>query len=111
VAINFIAAGSTIILGQAWFRQGGRTPALSGDARFQAITLPGADAVKDVPVLGPIYSELISGHSILVYIAFLMVPFTWWALFRTRFGLRLRASLGSPAPIFRSRRTPASSRT
>ena len=30
VAINFIAAGSTIILGQAWFGQGGRTPSLAG---------------------------------------------------------------------------------
>lgn len=91
VAINFIAAGSTIILGQAWFQQGGRTPSLSGDARFQAITLPGADALQGVPVVGTIYSEVISGHSLLVYIAFLMVPFTWWVLFRTRFGLRLRA--------------------
>jgi simple sugar transport system permease protein len=99
VAINFIAAGSTIILGQAWFRQGGRTPSLSGDARFGAITLPGADAVRDVPVLGPVYSELISGHSLLVYVAFLMVPFTWWVLFRTRFGLRLRAVGENPAAV------------
>src|SRR5918995_1582573 len=99
VAINFIAAGSTIILGQAWFRQGGRTPSLSGDARFGAITLPGADAVRGVPVLGPVYSELISGHSLLVYVAFLMVPFTWWVLFRTRFGLRLRAVGENPAAV------------
>jgi len=99
VAINFIAAGSTIILGQAWFRQGGRTPALTGAARFEAITLPGADAVRDVPILGLIYSELISGHSILVYLAFLMVPFTWWVLFRTRFGLRLRAVGENPAAV------------
>lgn len=99
VAINFIAAGSTIILGQAWFRQGGRTPSLAGDARFQTIELPGAAAVRDVPVLGPIYSEIISGHSILVYFAFFMVPFTWWALFRTRFGLRLRAVGENPAAV------------
>ncbi|MEP9370497.1 ABC transporter permease [Mesorhizobium sp. KR1-2] len=99
VAINFIAAGSTIILGQAWFQQGGRTPSLSGDARFQAITLPGADAVHDVPVIGPIYAEVISGHSLLVYVAFLMVPFTWWVLFRTRFGLRLRAVGENPAAV------------
>jgi simple sugar transport system permease protein len=99
VAINFIAAGSTIILGQAWFQQGGRTPSLSGDARFGAITLPGADAVRGVPVLGPVYSELISGHSLLVYVAFLMVPFTWWVLFRTRFGLRLRAVGENPAAV------------
>lgn len=99
VAINFIAAGATIILGQAWFRQGGRTPALSGNARFQTIELPGAAAVRDVPVIGPIYSELISGHSILVYVAFAMVPITWWVLYRTRFGLRLRAVGENPAAV------------
>ncbi|HWK69049.1 MAG TPA: ABC transporter permease [Rhizobiaceae bacterium] len=99
VAINFIAAGATIILGQAWFRQGGRTPPLSGSARFEAITLPGAEALRGVPVIGTIYSELISGHSLLVYIAFLMVPFTWWVLFRTRFGLRLRAVGENPAAV------------
>jgi simple sugar transport system permease protein len=99
VAINFIAAGSTIILGQAWFSQGGRTPSLSGPARFEAITLPGAEAVRGVPVIGPIYSELISGHSILVYVAFLMVPVTWWVLYRTRFGLRLRAVGENPAAV------------
>ncbi|WP_187969176.1 ABC transporter permease [Aquibium microcysteis] len=99
VAINFVAAGSTIILGQAWFRQGGRTPSLAGDARFEPIELYGAEAVKDVPVLGPIYSDIVSGHSILVYFAFFMVPFTWWALFRTRFGLRLRAVGENPAAV------------
>lgn len=99
VAINFIAAGSTIILGQAWFQQGGRTPALQPGERFDAIVWPGADAVREVPILGPIYSELISGHSILVYLAFLMVPFTWRVLFRTRFGLRLRAVGENPAAV------------
>ncbi|MBN9255909.1 MULTISPECIES: ABC transporter permease [unclassified Mesorhizobium] len=99
VAINFIASGSTVLLGQAWFKQGGRTPALQPGERFEAITWPGADAVRDVPILGPIYSELISGHSILVYFAFAMVPFTWWVLFRTRFGLRMRAVGENPAAV------------
>ena len=99
VAINFIAAGSTIILGQAWFQQGGRTPSLPSEARFNAIVLPGADAVRDVPILGDLYSGLLSGHSLLVYIAFLAVPFTWWVLFRTRFGLRLRAVGENPAAV------------
>ncbi|MBR2691105.1 MAG: ABC transporter permease [Aquamicrobium sp.] len=99
LAINFVAAGSTIILGQAWFQQGGRTPALAPNERFEAITLPGADALRDVPIIGPIYSELISGHSLLVYVAFLAVPFTWWVLFRTRFGLRLRAVGENPAAV------------
>jgi ABC-type uncharacterized transport system permease subunit len=55
--------------------------------------------VREVPILGLLYSELISGHSILVYLAFLMVPFTWWVLFRTRFGLRLRAVGENPAAV------------
>ena len=99
VAINFIAAGSTIILGQAWFQQGGRTPSLGEAARFGAIMLPGAELMRGVPLLGPVYSELVSGHSLLVYIAFLAVPFTWWVLFRTRFGLRLRAVGENPAAV------------
>lgn len=99
VAINFIAAGSTIILGQAWFNQGGRTPSLPAEARFGAITLPFADQLSDVPVVGQLYSGLLSGHSLLAYVAFLAVPFTWWVLFRTRFGLRLRAVGENPAAV------------
>jgi simple sugar transport system permease protein len=99
VAINFIAAGSTVILGQAWFRQGGRTPSVSGAARFGDIAFPGADAIRPIPIVGPIYANVISGHSIIVYFAFLMVPFTWWVLFRTRFGLRLRAVGENPAAV------------
>ena len=99
VAINFLAAGLTVVVAQSWFRQGGRTPQLSGDARFNPIDLPGAEAMRDVPVIGPIYSELISGHTILVYLALLTVPLTWWVLYRTRFGLRLRAVGENPAAV------------
>ncbi|MEM8648237.1 MAG: ABC transporter permease, partial [Pseudomonadota bacterium] len=81
VATNFLAAGLTVLIAQDWFSQGGRTPSLVGNARFEPITLPGAEQIAAVPVLGPIYAELISGHSILVYVAFLMVPLTWWLLY------------------------------
>ncbi|UDF31198.1 UNVERIFIED_ORG: ABC transporter permease [Roseateles sp. XES5] len=99
VAINFVVAGSTVILGEAWFRQGGRTPALSADGRFGTIKLPFADAVREVPILGPLYSGLLSGHSPLTYLAFLMVPASWWILYRTRFGLRLRAVGENPGAV------------
>ncbi|GGG67965.1 ABC transporter permease [Salipiger pallidus] len=99
VAINFLASGLTVLIAQSWFGQGGRTPSLMGGGRFESITLPFANALRDVPVLGPIYAELISGHSILVYVAFLMVPLSWWVLFRTRFGLRLRAVGESPEAV------------
>ncbi len=99
VAINFLAAGLTVLLGQKIFGLGGRTPSLEGEARFNAITLPFADSLKDVPVIGRIYSDLISGHTILVYVAFALVPLTWWVLYRTRFGLRLRAVGENPASV------------
>ena len=99
VAINFVVAGATVILGEAWFRQGGRTPALSADGRFGTIKLPFADAVREVPILGQIYSGLLSGHSPLTYLAFLMVPLSWWVLYRTRFGLRLRAVGENPGAV------------
>lgn len=99
VAINFLAAGMTVLIAQDWFQQGGRTPALIGGGRFTPINLPFSEALSGVPLIGPIYSELLSGHSILVYIAFAMVPATWWLLYRTRFGLRLRAVGENPAAV------------
>ena len=73
VALNILAAGLTVVLGTAWFGRGGQTPALEGDQRLLPLFLPGA------------------GDNILVYVALLSVPFTWWVIARTRFGLRLRA--------------------
>ncbi|MEM6614950.1 MAG: ABC transporter permease [Pseudomonadota bacterium] len=99
VAINFLAAGLTALLGQTWYSQGGRTPQIDNTARFNPIELPFAEALSGVPIIGGIYSELLSGHNILVYLAFAMVPFTWWVLFRTRFGLRLRAVGENPAAV------------
>ena len=99
VAINFLAAGLTVLIAQDWFRQGGRTPSLSGDARFSTLDWPLAGVMEDIPVLGPVYSELISGHTFLVYIGLLAVPFSWWLLYRTRFGLRLRAVGENPGAV------------
>lgn len=99
VAINFLAAGITVLVAQAWFQQGGRTETLEGAARFEPIPLPFAEQIGQVPLLGPLYSELLSGHTLLVYLAFTAVPLTWWVLFRTRFGLRLRAVGENPESV------------
>jgi simple sugar transport system permease protein len=99
VAINFLAAGLTALLGQAWFSEGGRTPQLGPDARFLGLDLPFVEAARHYPGLGHFYAEAISGHNILVYLAFLAVPLTWAVLFRTRFGLRLRAVGENPHAV------------
>jgi general nucleoside transport system permease protein len=123
VAINFLAVGMTALLGKAWYGQGGKTPQLPPEGRFQPIHLPETATVKEIPVvgsilgpindgllslhnliikipvLGLIYQEVLIGHNLLVYAAFLAVPLTWWILFRTRFGLRLRAVGENPAAV------------
>lgn len=99
VALNFVAIGLTVVLGQAWFGQGGRTPQVSGEGRFSPIILPGADAMREVPIIGPLYANVISGNNILTYMAFAAVPIAWWVLFRTRFGLRLRAVGENPGAV------------
>jgi general nucleoside transport system permease protein len=91
VAINIIAAGMTIVLGIAWFHQGGQTPAVSGEVRLLTI-MPGLVAkLQGIPVLGTIVGEGLLSHNIMVYCTLLLVPVVWWLLYRTRFGLRLRA--------------------
>lgn len=99
VALNFLASGVTVLAAQAAFGQGGRTPPLSGAARFNPIELPLAGPIGRIPVIGPFYAEVVSGHPILVYLAVLLVPVTWWVLYRSRFGLRLRAVGENPAAV------------
>lgn len=99
VAINFLAAGMTVVIAQSWFQQGGRTPALVGEARFQRLSLPFAEQLREVPVVGQVYSQILSGHSLLVYAGLAAVPLSWWVLNRTRFGLRLRAVGENPAAV------------
>jgi simple sugar transport system permease protein len=55
--------------------------------------------MRGVPLLGPIYAELISNHNILVYVAAAAVPVVAWVVYRTRFGLRLRAVGENPSAV------------
>jgi general nucleoside transport system permease protein len=99
VAINFLASGLTALIGQNWFHLGGQTPQLQGAQRFLGIAWPLTETLAPVPLIGPVYQHLVSGHNILVYLALLAVPATWWVLFRTRFGLRLRAVGENPGAV------------
>ncbi|NJM44619.1 MAG: ABC transporter permease, partial [Brachymonas sp.] len=82
LAINIIAAGLTVVLGIAWFKQGGQTPQVPDGVRFKEMF--------DVPLLG---------QNALVYVSLILVVAVWWLLFRTRFGLRLRAVGENPAMV------------
>jgi simple sugar transport system permease protein len=99
VAINIVAAGLTVVLGHAWFGRGGNTPDLTPDQRLMPIKLPGADTLVEIPFIGPVYYHIVSGHSLLTYVAIAIVPLVWFVLYRTRFGLRLRAAGEAPAVV------------
>ncbi|MFQ5533373.1 MAG: ABC transporter permease [Sphingomonadales bacterium] len=98
-AINLMVAGLAPTLANHWFHLNGQTPLLSGEARFGAITWFGAAEASMVPVIGPLYTEVISGHNAITYLAALIVPLAAWVLYRTRFGLRLRAVGENPEAV------------
>ena len=99
LAINILASGLTVTLGIALFAQGGQTPFLNKSERFTDIVLPFAKQAEHVPVLGTIYKEIISGHNLLVWVALFSVIFTGYVVFRTAFGLRLRAVGEKPEAV------------
>ena len=99
LAINILASGLTVTLGIAIFAKGGQTPMLGRDVRFGAIDLPFAEAANALPFIGPIYKEIISGHNILVWVALAAVWITSRVVFRTAFGLRLRAVGEKPEAV------------
>lgn len=95
IAVNIAMSGLTFVVAQFFFQQGGRTPDL-GQARLFDVVLPGSSAVEQIPFLGWLYAHLIGGHSVLVYLAFALVPAVHWVLYHSRFGLRLRACGENP---------------
>ncbi|OIR09312.1 L-arabinose transporter permease protein [mine drainage metagenome] len=101
MAINMIVAGLAPTLGLAWFDLGGQTPQLEAPGqRFMGLVWPWAHQAAHVaPFPGLMYSQLLSGHNLLVYLAVALVPLSAWVLYRTRFGLRLRAVGENPHAV------------
>lgn len=99
MAITMTAAGLTVVLGIAWFHQGGQTPGLPDAVRlapwFASLATALSDAWSPIAVL----AIGLLGHNALVYVALALVPAVWWLLARTRFGLRLRAAGENPAMV------------
>jgi len=82
IAVIFIAHALTVLLLEGIFGQEGLF--MSSDIpTFPTIELP---YIKDIPILGPI----VSGHTLLVYVAYLSIPVVSWFLYKTRWGLRVR---------------------
>jgi general nucleoside transport system permease protein len=99
MAITMTAAGLTVVLGIAWFHQGGQTPALPDAVRLAAWFTGAAAALGDAWAPIAVLAIGLFGHNGMVYLALALVPAVWWLLARTRFGLRLRAAGENPAMV------------
>ena len=98
MAITMTAAGLTVVLGIAWFKQGGQTLPIPDTVRLEPWFAGLGATISKVPLIGPVLAGLF-GHASLVYLAFVLVFAVWWLLYRTRLGLRLRAAGENPAMV------------
>jgi ABC-type uncharacterized transport system permease subunit len=98
VALNMVAAGLTVVLGIAWFAQGGQTPPIGADVRLTGLSTAYAE-----PAAGDWFAAVIGhgllSHNALVYLAFFLVAAVWFFLEHTKPGLRLRAVGENPAMV------------
>ena len=88
-AINLLALGGTGFLMVEVFGQGGTSPRVP---RFGSLGIP---VLQDIPIIGPALFD----QSLLVYLMYVLVPVTFFVVFRTPFGLRLRATGEVPEAV------------
>jgi simple sugar transport system permease protein len=83
-AINILFLGIPALVSGAMFESTGATPQLPREQVLPDWNIPLIDKIPKLNIV-------LSGHKPIVYFALLMVPVTYYVLFKTRFGLRLRA--------------------
>ncbi|MFH9722663.1 ABC transporter permease [Streptomyces sp. NPDC017254] len=107
VAINILAVGFTQYLSNFTFAEaeGGSSKQSPRIDQITQITIPGlSDWLADLQAkhwffisdLAGILGGLVTNLSLLTLVALLLVPATWWLLWRTAFGLRLRSCGENP---------------
>ena len=100
IAINLVAIGLTAFLARLVFGLNATTQSLPG---FTAIPIP---LLSDIPILGPVFFN----QDPLIYLLYLLAPALYWLLYRSTFGLDIRATGENPAaadsagvPVFQIR--------
>ena len=88
-AINILALGGTGFLMVTIFGSGGTSPRVNG---FGSVAIP---LLSDIPVIGTALFD----QSLLVYLMFILIPVVYFVVFRTSFGLRLRATGEVPEAV------------
>ncbi|WMI79846.1 ABC transporter permease [Anaerotignum sp. MB30-C6] len=85
IAVNLLGGGGTVFLLYLFTGLKGNTASLTTPNMLTPkVDIP---IIQNIPVIGQIFS----GHSILTYVAFLLVILVWIMLYKTAMGLRIRA--------------------
>jgi len=84
-AINILAMGLVPVICKPIFGVTGSTPSIAVANRFSDWSIP---LINKIPIVG----EIIGKHTPLVFLAVLLVIITHFVIFKTVFGLRLRAT-------------------
>ena len=82
VVLNVLVAGLTSFLFSQVLQPSAAT--LNTPPRFDRIPIP---LLSDIPVIGPVFFR----QTIIVYLMYVAVALVWVGMFKTRWGLRLRA--------------------
>ncbi len=98
VALNIFAGGLTVFLLRTVFQVKG---SFSAPAIVQLPTLH-LPRLEKIPVLG----QLLSGHTLLVYISWALVLLLWAFIYKTPTGIHLRASGEYPAALTACGKSP-----
>ncbi len=88
-AINLLALGGTGFLMVVVFGAGGTSPKVDN---FAPVGIP---LLSDIPVIGAALFD----QSLLVYLMYALIPITFFAIYHTPFGLRLRATGEVPEAV------------
>ncbi|NWF95766.1 MAG: ABC transporter permease, partial [Candidatus Thorarchaeota archaeon] len=90
--IILIGSGiSTIGTIMVWGNPGYSAP-LSSDKQIPNVEIP---IIQDIPIIGPAFGS----QSPVVYLMFVIVILSWYVLYRTPFGLRVRAAGEDPSTL------------
>ncbi|MCP2031633.1 simple sugar transport system permease protein [Okibacterium sp. HSC-33S16] len=82
VVLNVLVAGLTSFLYSTVLTS--NTPLFNSPPRFPRINIP---ILSEIPILGPVLFR----QTVIIYFMYVAVIVVWWALFHTKWGLRLRA--------------------
>ena len=88
LALNTLGSGGTIFA--LYIMSGQKASSISlNSLQFPVVNIP---IIKDIPVLG----DIVSGHNLLTYLAYLSVILVYLLLYKTPLGLRIRSVGESP---------------